>query len=77
MGCLATQYSYRREGHATVVLTKVGFDSVDQWTPHAEKVDLFDLSEYNPLIEEERTGLLAVGIFYHFCLGVASRKKVQ
>jgi formiminoglutamase len=38
------------------------------------KVDLFDLSEYNPLIEEERTGRLAVGIFYHFCLGVASRK---
>ncbi len=41
------------------------------------KVDLFDLSEYNPLIEEERTGRLAVGIFYHFCLGVASRKKAQ
>lgn len=39
------------------------------------KVDLFDLSEYNPLIEEERTGRLAVGIFYHFCLGVASRKE--
>ncbi len=38
------------------------------------KVDLFDLSEYNPLIEEERTGRLAVGIFYHFCLGVAARK---
>jgi formiminoglutamase len=40
------------------------------------KVGLFDLSEYNPLIEEELTGRLAVGIFYHFCLGVASRKKV-
>ena len=39
------------------------------------KVHLFDVSEYNPLIEEERTGRLAVGIFYHFCLGVASRKK--
>ena len=39
------------------------------------KVDLFDLSEYNPQIEEERTGRLAVGIFYHFCLGVASRKR--
>ncbi len=38
------------------------------------KVDLFDLSEYNPLIEEERTGRLAAGIFYYFCLGVASRK---
>ena len=41
------------------------------------KVDLFDLSEYNPLIEEERTGRLAVGIFYHFCLGVASRKPMS
>ena len=39
------------------------------------KVDLFDLSEYNPVIEEEHTGRLAVGIFYHFCLGVASRRK--
>ncbi|NIQ03416.1 MAG: hypothetical protein GWM98_26115 [Nitrospinaceae bacterium] len=39
------------------------------------KVRLFDLSEYNPPIEEERTGRLAVGIFYHFCLGVASRKR--
>ena len=38
------------------------------------KVDLFDLSEYNPVIEEERTGRLAVGLFYHFCLGVASRR---
>jgi len=37
-------------------------------------VDLFDLSEYNPAIEEERTGRLAVSMFYHFCLGVASRK---
>ncbi|MDH5761929.1 MAG: formimidoylglutamase [Nitrospinota bacterium] len=41
------------------------------------KVDLFDLSEYNPLIEDERTGRLAVGIFYHFCLGVASRRGVS
>ncbi len=40
------------------------------------KVHLFDLSEYNPVIEEELTGRLAVGIFYHFCLGVASRRKV-
>lgn len=40
------------------------------------KVKLFDLSEYNPLIEEERTGRLAASMFYHFCLGVASRKEV-
>ncbi|MFQ5715658.1 MAG: formimidoylglutamase [Nitrospinales bacterium] len=37
-------------------------------------VRLFDLSEFNPAIEEERTGRLAAGIFYYFCLGVASRK---
>ena len=37
-------------------------------------VHLFDLSEYNPEIEDERTGRLAVAIFYHFCMGVAARK---
>ena len=43
---------------------------------HAGKhpaVDLFDLSEYNPAIEEERTGRLAVAIFYHFCIGYLER----
>jgi len=39
------------------------------------KVKLFDLSEYNPLIEDERTGRLAAAMFYYFCLGVASRKE--
>ena len=38
------------------------------------KVALFDLSEYNPVIEDERTGRLAAAMFYYFCLGVASRK---
>ncbi len=38
------------------------------------QVALFDLSEYNPLIEDERPGRLAVAMYYHFCLGVASRK---
>ncbi|MFQ5482247.1 MAG: formimidoylglutamase [Nitrospinaceae bacterium] len=37
-------------------------------------VALFDLSEYNPEIEEERTGRLAVALFYHFCLGLAQRR---
>jgi len=37
------------------------------------QVSLFDLSEYNPEVEEYRTGRLAAGIFYYFCLGVASR----
>jgi len=36
-------------------------------------VSLFDLSEYNPVIEDERTGRLASAMFYYFCLGVASR----
>ena len=36
-------------------------------------VALFDLSEYNPDIEEERTGRLAAAIFYFFCMGTAKR----
>jgi formiminoglutamase len=38
-------------------------------------VSLFDISEYNPAIEDERTGRLAAALFYNFCLGVASRKE--
>jgi formiminoglutamase len=38
-------------------------------------VALFDLSEYNPMIEDERTGRLAAAMFYYFCLGVADRKE--
>ncbi len=37
-------------------------------------VRLFDLSEYNPEIEDERTGRLAVALFYHFCLGLARQE---
>jgi formiminoglutamase len=37
-------------------------------------VKLFDLSEYNPTIEDEHTGRLAVAIFHAFCHGVAERK---
>ncbi|MFQ5444400.1 MAG: formimidoylglutamase [Nitrospinales bacterium] len=33
-------------------------------------VSLFDLSEYNPLVEAELTGRLAAGIFYFFCLEI-------
>ncbi|KAI9221047.1 hypothetical protein BC828DRAFT_382096 [Blastocladiella britannica] len=36
-------------------------------------VRLFDLSEYNPEIEEYRTGRLVAFMFYHFCLGLATR----
>jgi len=38
------------------------------------KVKYFDVSEYNPLIEEYRTGRLVTLMFYYFCLGVAARK---
>lgn len=37
-------------------------------------VTLFDLAEYNPVVESERTGRLAVAMFYFFCLGFAARK---
>ena len=40
-------------------------------------VSLFDLSEYNPEIEDERTGRLAAAMFYNFCMGVARRKENQ
>jgi len=39
------------------------------------QVALFDLSEYNPAVEDERTGRLAAGLFYSFCLGVADRER--
>lgn len=38
-----------------------------------EKVALFDLSEFNPLVEEHRTARLVVNMFYYFALGLASR----
>ncbi len=38
-------------------------------------VRLFDLSEFNPEIEEDRTGRLAASLFYNFCLALAARKK--
>ncbi|ORZ36274.1 hypothetical protein BCR44DRAFT_64128 [Catenaria anguillulae PL171] len=36
-------------------------------------VKLFDLSEFNPTIEEYRTGRLVAFMFYYFCLGLARR----
>jgi formiminoglutamase len=41
------------------------------------KVRLFDLSEYNPVIEEYRTGKLVGAMFYYFCMGVAVRKQTK
>ncbi len=49
--------------------------SIAQAAGRHPSVSLFDLSEFNPQIEEERTGRLAVAMFYYFCLGVASRRK--
>ncbi|EFC50281.1 predicted protein [Naegleria gruberi] len=40
------------------------------------KVKLFDLSEYNPIIEEYNTGKLVAAIFVQFVLGVASKTKI-
>lgn len=37
------------------------------------KVRLFDLSEFNPLIDSYRTGRLVTNMWYWFCMGVASR----
>ena len=39
------------------------------------RVRLFDLSEFNPKMDEYRTGRLVANMFYYFCLGVASRKQ--
>lgn len=39
------------------------------------QVQLFDLSEYNPTVEDWRTGKLVANMFYYFCLGVAQRQQ--
>lgn len=39
------------------------------------KVSLVDMSEYNPAVEDYRTGRLLSNIFYYFCLGCATRTK--
>lgn len=36
-------------------------------------VQLFDLSEYSPDVEEYHTGKLVANMFYYFCLGYARR----
>lgn len=37
------------------------------------RVKLFDLSEFNPKVDEYRTGRLVANMFYSFCLGVTTR----
>lgn len=34
-----------------------------------------DMSEYNPCVEDWRTGRLAVTLFYYFVLGLAKSKE--
>ncbi len=51
--------------------------SIAYYSGSHPSVCLFDLSEYNPLIEDERTGRLAAALFYYFCLGVAARKETS
>lgn len=40
-----------------------------------QNVRLFDLSEFNPDIEDYRTGRLVVMMFYYFAMGLSERKK--
>nr|CAG4714882.1 unnamed protein product [Naegleria fowleri] len=40
-----------------------------------QKVQLFDLSEYNPIIEEYNTGKMVAAMFVHFCMGYSLRNK--
>jgi hypothetical protein len=37
------------------------------------RVEIVDVSEYNPQVEEHRTGRLVAHMFYYFCLGMALR----
>lgn len=40
-----------------------------------KRVALFDLSEYNPVIEEYRTGRLVAMMFHTFCTSLALNRK--
>jgi formiminoglutamase len=39
------------------------------------EVQLMDLSEFNPAVDDYRTGRLVANMFYHFLLGVADRRR--
>jgi len=39
-----------------------------------EKVRVIDITEFNPRIEDYRTGKLAASIFYYYLLGMSTRK---
>lgn len=40
-------------------------------------VQLVDISEFNPLVEDYNTGKLAALMFYHFLIGLKQRKSTQ
>ena len=61
---------------AVVGLTARDALAIAEMSGRHPAVELFDLSEYNPLAESELTGRLATAMFYHFCLGFASRKSL-
>ncbi|CAM4831505.1 unnamed protein product, partial [Rotaria magnacalcarata] len=56
---------------ATVGLTAQQACDIAFYAGQSLQVKLMDLSEYNPLIEDYRTGKLVTLIFYHFVLGRA------
>ena len=38
---------------------------------HSDKIVAVDLSEYNPFVEDWRTGRLVASMFYYFTLGLS------
>jgi hypothetical protein len=66
--CAAKHQQDNRSTHQSNTLTATSHSLT-----HSYKVRLMDLSEYNPLVEEWRTGKLVANMFYYFCMGVAAR----
>ena len=62
---------------SVIGLTTIEAISIARIAGQHPKVRCFDLSEYNPKIENEQTGRLTVALFYNFCLGIASRKDLK
>ena len=58
---------------ATVGLSSNDAIEIAQVSGRDPRVKLMDLSEFNPLIEDHRTGRLTASVFYYFCIGVAQR----
>ena len=43
----------------------------------SEQLVSVDLSEYNPCVEDWRTGRLAISLFYYFSLGLAKAQSTK